>query len=423
MEEIINIITFVFATIISLALYIICYAKLNDVKLKLDLKKVVLLTISTLLVVLNNYYTNVNIKFLISSIVITIYFKLFFKDDWKTTIINYVIIFALTISLELLVTNILFVLNILNDNISALKVSYIKIALSIFIYSFEVIICSIPILKRILQKIKSFFIININSLNIAYLLFLTMGTLSILNAINFSNTNSIELIIVLFLIFMALFILIVKLKTKETILKNSNAKLVEYNENYTRFLDEYKIYKHNIKHKLIAMKTFGNKKINSLIDDLLDEENHFDIKNSNLYNVPNGIKGIVVERLYNIKYDVIINNNLKEDPFIKLSPRSFHSISECLGIALDNALEASQETEKPVIILNLSEDKDNVIIQVGNNFKNSIDINKLGTKYYSTKNRGSGLGLFSIMRNNLVKERINIVNDFYYIELQIKKAR
>ena len=58
---------------------------------------------------------------------------------------------------------------------------------------------------------------------------------------------------------------------------------------------------------------------------------------------------------------------------------------------------------------------------MGNNFKNSIDIEELGKKYYSTKNRGSGLGLFSIKNNKIIKERISIINDFYFIELKIKK--
>ena len=61
-----------------------------------------------------------------------------------------------------------------------------------------------------------------------------MGILSVLNAINFTNTNSIELIIILFTIFIILFLLTIRLKTKETILKNSNEKLIEYNDNYSK---------------------------------------------------------------------------------------------------------------------------------------------------------------------------------------------
>ena len=171
------------------------------------------------------------------------------------------------------------------------------------------------------------------------------------------------------------------------------------------------------------MKSFGNKKINSLIDDLILEENNFDIKNNNIYNVPNGIKGIVAEKLYNAKIDVITSNKISNDPFINLSPKAFNSISECIGIALDNAIEASKETKNPVITLELYERKEYIVITIGNNFCNNIDFEKLGEKYYSTKKRGSGLGLFSIMKNKLVKEKISIVNDFYNIELQIKKAR
>lgn len=227
----------------------------------------------------------------------------------------------------------------------------------------------------------------------------------------------------LIIIFAILFVSIIKLKYQDEMLKKSNRQLIDYNNNYGKFLDDYKVYKHNINHKLAAMKSFGNKKINALIDDLLEEETTFSIKNNELYNIPNGIKGIVAEKLYNKDYHVMIDNKIKKDPFIKLDARSFNSISECIGIALDNAIEASEATEEPIILLDLNEDNKNIYLKIGNNYCNSIDLDNIGNKYYSTKNRGSGLGLFSIKQNNLVKEKIEIINNFYYIELQIKKAR
>jgi hypothetical protein len=230
-----------------------------------------------------------------------------------------------------------------------------------------------------------------------------------------------QLIIFLIIIFSILFVIIIKLKVKEEYFKKTNQQLIEYNEKYSKFLDEYKIYKHNIKNKIAGMKPYGNKKINALIDDLLEEETNFTVKNNNLYNVPNGIKGIVAGKLYNANISVLIDNKLKGDPFIKLSPKKFNSITESIGIALDNAIEASIETKEPVIMMNLYEDDETIFIKIGNNFSNAIDIDELGSKYYSTKNRGSGLGLFSIMSNKQVKEKISIINNFYYIELQIKK--
>lgn len=422
MQEIIDIIIFTIATIISLLFYNVCFTQVSNTKIKWDTKKLLILTIGTLLVVINNYYTNVNYKFIVNSIVVTVYFKLMFEQDWKSTIIVYIIIFTIGILIELLTTNLLLALNVLNNNTSAYYVSYLKIMLSILVYFLEAVVFLIPPIKKILKKIIRFFVKNINSINMAYLLFLVMGLLSVLNAINFTNTNSIKLIIILFSIFIVLFLLVIRLKSKEIILKNSNKKLIEYNENYGKFLDEYKIYKHNINHKLKAIMAYGNKKINSLIEELLQDETQFSIKNNNLHNLPKGIKGIIAEKLYNKDYDVLIDNKITGDPFSNLSPKAFNEISESIGICLDNAVEASEETDKAVISVYLYEDEEAVYIKIGNNYNNNIDLTKLGEKYYSTKNRGSGLGLFSIMRNNYVSERIYIVNGFYYIELKIKKC-
>ena len=324
---------------------------------------------------------------------------------------------------ELLTTNILTVINILPDSNSAIDLTFPRLFLSISVNLEEYIILSIKRFAKWVRKLVNFLYVNASSLNIAYLIFITISIIGILNTKFFAENNSVFLILLLFITFAIFLGLIIYLKVQETILKDTNKKLIDYNDKYGKFLDEYKIYKHNIKHKLSAIKSYGNKRVNALIDDLLEEETNFSVKNNNLYKVPSGIKGIVAEKLYNANLNVIVDNKIKNDPFSRLSPKAFNSISECIGIALDNAVEASEVTENPIILMDLFEDEENIFIKIGNNFCNSIDIDELGSIYYSTKNRGSGLGLFSIRRNNFVKEKIDIINDFYYIKLQIKKAR
>ncbi len=422
MKEIIEIIPYFIGCLINVTLCHLSYIKLSDDQ-ELTIKTFIVSFIVSIIILLNNCYNNLWLKVVITALAFCISFKILYKENMKKTIIKYIIIYTMLTILEIVVTNILLNTGIMINNSAIILHTYMKMLLSIIIPGIEYLLFSISIINKIFKKIINFFIININYLNVAYIFIITGTTLGMLNIQNFATKGSLKLIIILYIMFLLLFIIIIKSKSKEEFLKKSNERLVEYNEKYGQFLDEYKVYKHNIKNKLVGMKAFGNKKINSLIDDLLEEETTFSIKNNNLYNVPNGIKGIVAEKLYNINIHAIIDNNLKGDPFIKLQPKEFNSISEAIGICIDNAVEASIETKEPVVLLDLKEDDDYIFIKIGNNFCNDINIEELGDKYYSTKNRNSGLGLFSIMRNKFIKEKISIINNFYYIELKIKKAR
>lgn len=423
MSELIRILPYALVVFLGNIVYNSCFQKINQIKLNINLKTIVTMIIIAFLICICNEYPNTGIKSVIVSIIMCINFKIIYKQSTKKTVISYIIIYLILIILEITITNILSLTKILVSNDVATDLTYFKIELSIIISMIEYVIFMIPKVNKNLQKLLKIFERNASISNISYLMFLTISILGILNIDNFATTNSMQLIIFLVIIFSIMFTIVIKSKTREEILETTNNKLIEYNVKYSMFLDEYKIYKHNIKHKLIGMKTFGNKKINALIDDLLEEETNFSIKNNNIYNVPEGIRGIVAEKLYNDKINVVINNNIKGDPFIKLKAREFNSISEAIGISLDNAIEASLMTKNPIITMEINEDKENIYIKIGNNFQNSIDIEEIGSKNYSTKKRGSGYGLFSIMRNNIIKESIKIINDFYYIELKIKKTR
>lgn len=423
MKEIIDLLPYFVAIFFCILFFDLCFAKINKQKLKITKRNISIIIISTLIVLFNNLNTNLFLKVIINLITISINFKIIFKNDLKYTIISYIILYLILMLFELLTTNILTVINILPDSNSAIDLTFPRLFLSISVNLEEYIILSIKRFAKWVRKLVNFLYVNASSLNIAYLIFITISIIGILNTKFFAENNSVFLILLLFITFAIFLGLIIYLKVQETILKDTNKKLIDYNDKYGKFLDEYKIYKHNIKHKLSAIKSYGNKRVNALIDDLLEEETNFSVKNNNLYKVPSGIKGIVAEKLYNANLNVIVDNKIKNDPFSRLSPKAFNSISECIGIALDNAVEASEVTENPIILMDLFEDEENIFIKIGNNFCNSIDIDELGSIYYSTKNRGSGLGLFSIRRNNFVKEKIDIINDFYYIKLQIKKAR
>lgn len=229
-----------------------------------------------------------------------------------------------------------------------------------------------------------------------------------------------SLIIVTSIISILIFISI-KLYLKNQQLKKQIQKFTEIFNIYNEYIEKNNIYRHNIKNKIIALKNFSNNNGLKLINEILKEDNNILINNSDLYKLPNGIKGLITEKLYDKNYEIVIDNKIKGDPFKNFSSKNFNNVIDCLGISLDNAIESCQNMAKPFIIIDLYENKDCLFIKIGNNFNNSIDLDKLGDKFYTTKNKGHGLGLYFIKQSEYIKEKIEIINNVYYITLEMQK--
>ena len=84
---------------------------------------------------------------------------------------------------------------------------------------------------------------------------------------------------------------------------------------------------------------------------------------------------------------------------------------EVIAICLDNAIEASVDTEEKLICMGLYTDEDCYTIDITNSFNNFVDVDKLGEKDYSTKNRNSGLGLNYIENLNKDIKIKRIISD------------
>ena len=421
MKEIVNLLPHLPIIFICNIFYNLCYAKLTNHSLNYNFKNFLIIFLSTICVFLNNFFNIVAVKILINFFILIIELKVVFKDNLKKVIVNYVIIYILTIAIEMISTIILRYCNLLINNETSGNITIITSILTIINSVLEFLIIKIPFINKLLQNFANFFVKNQSISNLIYIIFITTAILAMLNIENFANKESVLLLISLVILFTTLFVIIIRLEFNTVILKMNNKKLIDYNNNYGKFLDEYKIYKHNMNHKLAAIKDYGNKKVNSLINAILDEENDFALRNNEFYKLPNGIKGIITEKLYNKNYEIVIDNKIQKDPFNSLSPKNFNSISECIGNAIDNAIEAAEETPTPFILIELFETNNKISIKIGNPFCNFIDIEKLGDKKYSTKKRESGYGLFSIKRNKFVKEKINIENNIFFIELSLYK--
>ena len=208
------------------------------------------------------------------------------------------------------------------------------------------------------------------------------------------------------------------------------------NSNYSRYVDflnksisnyiekdrDNNVFRHNIVHKLNALKSLLPKEYKSHVQDLVKEIKSKDSKIENLDAIPEGINGFLYEKLTNLdsSYKIVIDNEVDFEIAKVLSFRKYLSLCEALGVLLDNAIEATREADVKYIRISFACQNNLLLVEVTNSFKNCVNINSLGQYSYSTKNRGSGYGLFSLFHMNDIKLNVSIINELFISKLQIK---
>lgn len=132
--------------------------------------------------------------------------------------------------------------------------------------------------------------------------------------------------------------------------------------------------------------------------------------NLNLLN-PESINNPSIYSLLTNKYFVANEKNITMNfsIFSDLSGFStnMYEISRILGILLDNAIEAAEETEEKLIDIEIKSDDKKHIFIIKNSCKDTnISTTKIFEKGYSTKNRDSGFGLWNV--HKILEKNINL---------------
>ncbi len=232
------------------------------------------------------------------------------------------------------------------------------------------------------------------------------------------------LTVVLGLIIISEIIVFITLKYQVITYKKTN-KILEKNDAINRrIITQYRILKHNLKDKLLGVKTVSNKRAKELIDDLIKEYNEsFYVKND-INEMPTGINGLVFEILYDYKEENLkttIKNKITSDILESVGARSYNLFCEALGVTLKNALQASKSSEEKLICLEFKESKEKIILSIINTFAGSLDLERIGSIEYTTKEEGHGLGLFSLFGRKNLSVTTTIKNNLFINNIEIKK--
>lgn len=222
---------------------------------------------------------------------------------------------------------------------------------------------------------------------------------------------------------------------KNYIAKLETEMMIEYIEKYEKQIDEFRINQHEYKNILMCIKgmTSKDKKVNAFIDSVLmnnSKEDH-DVLKDVLKVEMSPIKGLLYHKLLsckekNINFTLNVSANVNFEKLNKLDVDTLKDITMILGVFLDNAIEACEETLQKSLSIYLYEEDNIVTFQVSNTFKGILNIDLLYKRGYSTKGKNHGYGLSLAKERVCLNEKLDMRSEVHddvfvqYLQINIK---
>lgn len=408
----------------------------------------------------NNIKTKSDIKIVsfIVAFIVSVLNVIFCDKDLRTiiTFINYVILFNyyhfVKLSSAIFITFIYMILLMIPDMLQLFFVIYVfnmskEYCYTVFAGSVlsNLLICIFLLIITLLfrKSLKKLFNLNIEkSRKVIVLSVFTILCIIILFfdiITNYKDNNGIFSYIVLICVFLLILISLIYERL------NYNRKIMEY-DNLLKFMKMYeeeieknKIQNHEVKNQFITIKSMlrdnaAEKDINSYIDSIVLEKQEIDnIQYSDLQYLPlNGLKGLICYKIsqaekYNIEVSVIIDKEIEKSFISNFRGESFKQLGRLLGVYLDNAIEASRDSEAKTLGIEIHNLENGILIVIINSFANEIKKDEVTGRRISSKSssRGHGLKLADkiITKNKRYKVENEIIGKTYIQRLMIKKIK
>lgn len=409
----------------TVSTFSICYLyyKLTTSTKKIDLKIILIYLFGVFSVIVIQYYEIP----LLDSLFFFLYFPIIFcflnKKSFKEIIYYLIIVWACGIAADLLLILILslisfsFQVNIYdNPQITSMTLT---ILVSVVLLLFARSVKLSNLVQKIYKKVFNFKFFDL--LLVVFAIFILITAIAML--INIKNFDINILLTYIMITNVTTLIVLIKYKIDKDEMGKYLETLKENNNFYIKIEDENRIFRHNLNAKLLSIKSVSNKKAMLLIDDLLKTYNKKIDFSNHMKVIPYGLNGVIYQKLYPYlkELNIKVYNDIDYDVFDYLQPRRYNVFVEKMVLAIDNAIEASLNSKEKILIVNLYDDNDEISIEVKNTFTNTIDIDQLGMKNYSSKGKKRGLGLFSSFRDNEASLKVSVVNDMFVSKITAKK--
>lgn len=307
-------------------------------------------------------------------------------------------------------------------DINIYKISSIVYLILYYLITYLIIIIVSKILNcKFMKTLEDFEVLSKSKIKILILLisilsiciyFETIRQIDVYCITELEVKHSLMLSFLNFLTFLSTMSLIMLMNNQ-----NRLKEIHEYNKKLEDMTNEIKKFRHDYKNIILSMSGYIEKNDMEGLKKFFYSNIECSTKNLDLYNLSLAsignikyieVKGVIASKLIEaqekgIEIKVYIPNVIE---YI-----NFNSLDLCriLGIALDNCIEASLESENPLITLSIIDEKDLTSIIILNTYKSNIkNTSELFKNGYSSKGEGRGIGLSNL------KEILSNYNNAYF---------
>ena len=429
-------------TVIVMSSIIYIWHKLLDKKFNFKDYRLYVSFIGMISAAIVNYLTiSKFIKILIITIILILFFKYLFKETFKKSIVAPIFTQIIFMFSDCLYAIIIILLQFdVRETISSLTFNAIS---NVIISIISIIIINLKFVNKIYKKILR----ATEYINSIILYTFCMIAVLIANVLTLSVYYKMQFqFLLVFNVAMTLFlssILIYSLKTQNNYNKVSDKYNIAINslKDYEDMMSKYRINNHENKNLLLAIRAMilnSEKDIPKYIDSIIKDKYNDSEKLLLKVNVipSGGLRATIYSEILkikdrNIKYNLEIDKALKTADIIELDTNTIIDVCKIVGVFIDNAIDEVSNIKDGYISINLYTYESYLNIDVANNFRNKIDIDRIFEKGYTTKGTNHGYGL-TLVKNiieknlnleNLVNINKDIIKQTLKIKIKIKKSR
>ena len=398
------------------------YTKLANKNMKLNYYLWLIIAITTALqLMLNVIISNI----MVASLSLLYFYSLFkykYKSSNKDVVLYTVFIWSVSILIDIILMLFMNLMHVGNDD--GMITLFYKGVSTIVLSTFLIIFFSNNWVLRKVNDLKK--IINLKEIKTSKIvtLIIMLFVIGYMSSIHMESKTLIVINLSVAIVIITMIIQMIKLHYEYTTIKNTNI-ILEKNDFVNRnIIKEYRILKHNIENQLLGVKTIANKKAKIIINEIIKEYNESFYLKSNISNIPLGINGLVIEKLYEYKdFDIKMTlENRTKSNFLKiLGSKNYNIFCESLGVILDNALQACTCSQEKYFLLCFSENDNEIVVTMINSFSGSLDIDKIGIINYTSKKNGHGLGLYYLFNKKNISYSVRIQNNKFFNVVKVKK--
>ena len=434
MSEIIN--GFISSATLTISVYAFGALILKNKEKKENkiIDNIIIILISIILHTFVFLYLTGTIKSILLCIIFMLTFKHLFKSSYGKSLISAIIYIFMLVIPDLLVlilaTEVLNISKIMvHNNLAGTILGNLLVS--------GIMIIIIYILRKPLRKLINYNFSTSKKIILVSLLTLISILIFFYNLINTFRLNE-DIIGYLFVIITLVVILYYLFRQKmenENILKKYDD-LLNIMKNYESDIEEQRTMIHETRNELMTIKSKISDKeressIIKYIDSILGDKISSNMSKYSkfMYLPSNGIKGFFYYKFMEaekrgIKVSVNISKKIENSFLGNLDTKDFKDLVRIIGVYLDNAIEASEESKDKKLGIEIYLAKEDIDIIISNTFNNEIKTDKLGIERFTTKGKKHGYGLLlvkHILGNNtkFVTEQ-NIVDNVFTQKIKIK---